>query len=79
MVKIYQHSTFDLIALSNALTGPFPVPSQTISFPSTKICAFAVELILFFESLSKIISELLISSLLIIFIYGLLSNLRFNF
>jgi len=43
-------STFDLIALSNAFTGPFPDPSQTISLPSTKICALAKELILSFES-----------------------------
>ena len=38
------------MALSNAFTGPFPEPSQTISLPSTKICALAKELILSFES-----------------------------
>ena len=39
------------MALSKALTGPFPDPSQIISLPSTNMCAFAKELILSFESL----------------------------
>ena len=39
------------MALSNALTGPLPEPSQIISCPSTTICAFAKEFILSFESL----------------------------
>ena len=43
-------STFDLMALSSALTGPLPDPSQTISFPSTRIWAFAKELIFSSES-----------------------------
>jgi len=38
-------STFCLIALSKALTGPLPSPSQTIFSPSTSNWAFAEETI----------------------------------
>ena len=38
-------STLFLIALSSALTGPLPSPSQIIFSPSTSRCAFADEII----------------------------------